>query len=219
MALTYGKKEDDYRKRLLIILPISSLLVGLLFITSDVVPYSELEKRVGWEGETQLLPEVTIVPDRDIFEDMSERSQMRTMSSIDVSLLEERGPEEGGLHQPEEQAEEDIVIPEILESEIRHFPAHTDVPYSEDFVILFMVQPDYPPQELLAGIEGDVTIEILVNESGLVENAWVLASLGPRSFEAASLDAVKQFRFKPPMEHGTPIQMWIRFQIRFRLFG
>ena len=52
-----------------------------------------------------------------------------------------------------------------------------------------------------------------------MENAWVLAAMGPKSFEAASLEAVKQFRFKPPVQDGKPVSMWIRFQIRFRLLG
>jgi TonB family protein len=193
-------------------------LVGLLFVTSDVVPYSELEKRVGWEGEMRILPHVTIVPENDPYEDMRMDSALRTMASMDFSLLEETGPEAGPKRADIPVRKPDIeTTPELDPSNVRHYPAHTDVPYSEDFVILHMVQPEYPPAELLDGIEGDVWLEILVNEDGRVEDAWVLTALGPKNFEYSSLSAVRQFRFKPPIVNGKPVQMWIRFHVFFRL--
>ena len=220
MPVLYAEKQRAYCQRLLIISPIAALLVSILFITSDVVPYSEIEKRLGWEGETRLLPNITIIPDEDFYEDMREDSRLRTLAVMEVQVLDETGPSEGGVRQdiPPKEPEETI-SPELDLAEIRHHPAHTDVPYSEEYVILHMVQPEYPPNELLEGIEGDVTIEILVNEEGRVENAWVLAAMGPKSFEYASLAAVRQFRFKPPTENGHPVPMWIRFQVRFRLVG
>jgi TonB family protein len=82
-----------------------------------------------------------------------------------------------------------------------------------------MVKPEYPPEELDQGVEADVTLEILVDVVGMVEGAWVLVANGPRSFEIASLDAIRQFRFKPPIVEGRPSEMWIRFQIRFRIMS
>jgi TonB family protein len=195
-------------------------LVSLLFFTSDVVPYSEFERRIGWEGPIRLLPDITIIPDNDPFEDMRETSVLKTMASLDIQMLDETGPNEGPLKQEIPVKYPDyFTAPQPELAEVRHYPANTDVPYSEDYVILHMVQPEYPPQELLEGIEGDVTVEILVNENGVVENAWILSAVGPESFEHSSLAAVRQFRFKPPMENGKPLPMWIRFQVRFRLLG
>ncbi|MDH3217038.1 MAG: energy transducer TonB [Candidatus Krumholzibacteria bacterium] len=220
MPLRFGEREQAYRKRLLIISPIATLLVFVLFVTSDVVPYSEIEKRIGWEGEVRLLPQITILPDDDPFEDMRKNSVLKTMSSMDIRLLDEKGPAEGSAKQdPPTKRPDELTSPELDLAEIRHYPANTDVPYAEDYVILHMVQPEYPPAELLQGIEGDVTIEMLVNEDGKVEDAWVLTATGPKNFEHSSLAAVRQFRFKPPMENGRPVPMWIRFQVRFRLIS
>jgi len=218
MPRTYADREDDYRRRLLIILPISVGLVALLFVTSDIVPYSELEKHIGWEGAIRLLPHVTIVPESDPREDMRNSSILQQMASLDVEMHEEKGPNEGFSEQeipvrkPDQQT-----TPELDISDVRHYPAHTEIPYSEDYVIIHMVQPEYPPAELTEGIEGDVWVEILVNEDGQVEDAWVLTAIGPKSFELSSLVAVRQFRFKPPIENGKPMQMWIRFHVFFRL--
>jgi TonB family protein len=60
---------------------------------------------------------------------------------------------------------------------------------------------------------------LLVNEEGRVERATVLSSLGPESFETASLDAVRQFLFRPPVRNGEPTSMWIKFRIKFRIFS
>ncbi len=190
MRLTYAEKQAAHRRRLVIVTPIAAVLVALIFVTSDVVPYSEIEQRFGWEGEIRLLPNITILPDDDPFEDTRRSSRLAALASVDVDILKERADSEGGANEPVTPEEpEPIPRPELDLEEVRHYPAHTDISYSEDYVILHMVQPEYPPFELLQGIEGDVTVELLVNENGRVENAWILTSLGPKSFEEASLAA------------------------------
>jgi TonB family protein len=81
-----------------------------------------------------------------------------------------------------------------------------------------MVQPEYPTYELENGIEGSVTVELFVNERGFVDMASVLSSIGPKSFEESSLNAVRQFVFQPPMRGDEPTSMWIRFLIKFRIY-
>ena len=220
MALRFQQKETEYRKKLLVFLPVSLFLIWLLFVTSDVVPYKQLQERLGWEGPIELLPEITIVPDEDPFEETQENTPLQTLSAMDVTVIDEQADAPGGALQEIPPVEpNEVVTPELTEMEIRHYPAHTEVPYTDDYIILHMVQPEYPPAELTAGVEGDVTVELLINADGFVENAWVLAVLGPHSFEESALEAVRQFRFKPPVMDGEPQPMWIRFQIKFRLFG
>jgi TonB family protein len=220
MRRSYHDRESDYRKRLLYVLPISVFFVSLFFVFSDVVPYREIERRFGWEGATQLLPEITIIPDNDPYEDIREQSRPRALAALEIEVLDEIGPAEGSKREevPREEPEE-IITPELDEEVVRRYPAHTDVPYSEDYVILDMERPEYPEYELAAGIEGDVTLEILVNDGGRVEKVWVLVARGPKSFEKASIQAAEQFRFKPPIVDGRPTAMWIRFQIRFRIMS
>jgi TonB family protein len=217
---SYSQKQREYRKRVLIAAPIGIVLVSLLFFTSDIVPYRDLEKHIGWQGEIRLLPNITIIPDEDAREEMRRESELRTIAHESIDVVDETGPEKGGdFETPSPDDPEKITLPELDFADVRHHPAHTDVPYTEDYIILHMVQPEYPPRELIDGIEGEVTVEILVNEEGWVENAWVLSAIGPKSFEQSSLAAVRQFRFKPPLEDGEPIQMWIRFHVRFKLVG
>jgi TonB family protein len=220
MRRSFHDKESDYHRRVLIVTPIAILLVSSLFIFSDVVPYDMIEKRFGWEGVTQILPEITIIPDNDPFEETRKTSKKRAMTALKIEEWEEKGKAPGAKRQEETQEKpEELVTPELDKEVVRHYPAHTSVPYSEDYVILNVVKPVYPPYELDNGIECDITVEILVNEGGRVEEVFILAATGPKSFEYATIVAARKFRFKPPVVDGEPMPLWIRFKIRFRILS
>jgi TonB family protein len=89
--------------------------------------------------------------------------------------------------------------------------------YSETYIILRAIQPRYPDHERERGIEGSVTVELLVNELGTVSDANVIELVGPMSFQNSALDAVRQFEFQAPIENGVPTPMWIKFLIKFRI--
>lgn len=213
-------RESDYRRRLRIItLIVVGLIAGLFWLPTNVA-YQVLKIQFGLEGPTRVLPEITLLPGTDPFEDLRQESRYRAMRAFDVEEMEDTGQAEGPRKQQALRDEpEKEITPELDVELARHYPAHTDVSYSEDFVILHMVKPEYPPEELKRGVEGDVTVEILINDGGSVDAAWVLIATGSRSFEKATLDAVHQFRFKPPIVQGKPAPMWIRFEIRFRIAG
>jgi TonB family protein len=214
-------RESDYRRRLRIITLIVLLLtaVAFLWLPSDVAR-RVFDMRFGLEGPTRVLPEITLLQGTDPFEDVRQESRYSAIRAFDVEELEDTGPAEGPRRRREPRRElKDESTSDYDVQFARHYPAHTDVSYSEDYVILHMVKPVYPPDELKHGVEGDVTVEILVNDGGVVDAAWVLLATGSRNFEQATLDAVRQFRFKPPIVEGTPAPMWIRFEIRFRIAG
>ena len=95
MRRSYHDREFDFRRRVLIITPIAILLVSSLFIFSDVVPYDMIEKRFGWEGVTQLLPEITIIPDNDPFEETRRTSKKRAMTALKIEEWDEKGKAPG----------------------------------------------------------------------------------------------------------------------------
>jgi TonB family protein len=218
--MSIWQREQAYRRRLYYLTPVAAVLMTLLFITSDRIPYRDIEKHVGWQGEMRLLPEITIIPDnQDITSEERER-RLNTMTSVNLDLAEVPNEEDVSERDVDEMAdEEEIEIADLDEFDVRTLQSAREVPYSEDYVILRMIEPDYPPKELKEGIEGNVTVELFVNEQGRVEAATVLSAVGPRSFQDASLDAVRQFMFQPPTEDGRPQSMWIKFRIKFRIFS
>jgi len=212
------QREQAYRRRLYMLTPIAAVLMTLLFLTSDRIPYREIEKRVGWEGEMRLLPEITMISDSENEQTQLHQHRVDAMTSVDLEITE-GGDIPVNPKTPEQKREDDPVEVALEDFDVRTMQAARDVSYSEDYVILRMVEPDYPPEELKLGIEGNVTVELLVNENGRVETATVLSSLGPESFEEASLVAVRQFVFQPPVENGQRTSMWIKFLIKFRIFS
>ena len=67
-------------------------------------------------------------------------------------------------------------------------------------------QPIYPPIAAAAHVQGPVVLRIFVSNSGVVERALIVS--GPEMLRATSIDAAKQWVFRPPMA-GTEA---VRFQ-------
>lgn len=68
---------------------------------------------------------------------------------------------------------------------------------------LFVVQPK-PPSGKAA--EGWVLLDFTVTEAGRVTDLRVLESLPPNAFDAATLSAAREWRFKPKVENGKRVK-------------
>ncbi len=77
-------------------------------------------------------------------------------------------------------------------------------------------EPVYPPRALSEKREGDVGVEITIDEAGHVSDARVAQSAGPE-FDAAALTAVKAWTFTPARRGDTPIRSTVSLSIPFRL--
>jgi TonB family protein len=82
--------------------------------------------------------------------------------------------------------------------------------------LLEFVQADYPPAEREAGREATVTIEITIAEDGAVTDASIVESAG-EAFDAAALDAVRRFRFRPAEIDGAPAAIRIHYRYEFTI--
>jgi TonB family protein len=195
-------------------------IVLFLFLTSDQVSIQEIEKQVGWSGEMQLLAEITIIPDNNPYSTIASDRSAPLLTSMDLDIQD--GPDFDKPKLLNDPDPDETELPEISFDDLLNVvsrPQHRDTPYSETYIILKMVKPDYPAYELVNGIEGSVTVELFINEKGRVEAASVLSRIGPESFAKSSLEAVKKFEFQPPKTDGVPSSMWIKFLIKFRIFG
>jgi len=105
-------------------------------------------------------------------------------------------------------------------------PADDD---DEDFFIVVEQMPEliggiaavqklvkYPEMARRAGIEGRVTIQFVVSETGEIENPVVMRGIGGGCDEAA-LEAVKKAKFTPGMQRGRPVRVQFSLPIFFRL--
>ena len=77
------------------------------------------------------------------------------------------------------------------------------------------VKPDYPELALLTRVEGVVIVECRVDESGRVADARVLR--GHPLLDAAALDAIRQWRYRPTLLNGNPVSVVMTVTVRFQL--
>ena len=72
----------------------------------------------------------------------------------------------------------------------------------------------YPSSLRSEGINGMVTISILVDEKGNVQEAVVKKSTRPE-FEQPAIEAIKKWKFEPAKKDGKPIAMSVLIPLKF----
>ena len=77
------------------------------------------------------------------------------------------------------------------------------------------VAPQYPPEAGRARIEGTVVLMAVIGKDGSVQDVQVESGL-PILAQAA-IDAVRQWRYKPYMIDGEPVEVDSRITINFTL--
>lgn len=216
-------KEYDrkLRRRLIVLVPVSLLALILLVFTLDRSRVVERIFTVGYEGPERFIPEITIIEESGIESEVTAEARDAMMARdvlIESEPLVDR--EETG-ETPSEEIREEGENPQLGFSEtenlFRTYPTRASVPYREDYVIIKMVQPDYPLDAMERGLEGYVLVEAYVKANGRVDGVWVRSAYGDVSFESSAVEAVEQFIFKPATEMGEPIPFWVSFLIRFEL--
>lgn len=94
-------------------------------------------------------------------------------------------------------------------------PLPTDVAPAAEIVATPIDQPapTYPRRALEAGREGKVRLRITIGADGSVANAEVVAASPKGWFEAAAIEAVKRWRYRPP-GHTLSTEVEIEFKLR-----
>lgn len=77
------------------------------------------------------------------------------------------------------------------------------------------IVPEYPEMARRAGIEGTVTLKVLVNEKGAVDSVEVVD--GPPVFRKNSVQAAKSTVFKPAKYNDRAVACWVIMPFRFKL--
>lgn len=75
----------------------------------------------------------------------------------------------------------------------------------------------YPPRAKAQGIEGYVTLSLLISRSGAVEQVKVLESQPSGVFDDVAAQGVKSWQFEPAQYQGQAVKVWARQKVRFDL--
>lgn len=106
-----------------------------------------------------------------------------------------------------------LTIPLLLASEESQTPSANTPP-----IPIRRSAPVYPRTMRKSGLIGEVSVSFEVNKKGDVQNPFVVKSNNP-GFEAAAVEAVIQWKFKPGTVNGQPVITKMQIPIRFRLDG
>jgi periplasmic protein TonB len=72
-------------------------------------------------------------------------------------------------------------------------------------LLIQQVRPVYPPIAVMGRIQGAVVLNAVISRSGAIENLRVLS--GHPLLVAAALDAVRQWRYRPYLLNGEPVEV------------
>jgi len=80
--------------------------------------------------------------------------------------------------------------------------------------LLYQVEPVYPRLAELACVAGLVQLRVVIGRDGSVEAASPIS--GSPAFDAAAIDAVKQWRYQPTLLNGVPIEIAAEVTVTFK---
>ncbi len=123
----------------------------------------------------------------------------------------------------EEEAVETIAATDFKEDIIRTVPTGPEievVPYARVEVkpkLLTPVKPKYPELARKAGIEGKVTVMIVVGIDGTVTEAKILKSSGNRLLDEAALATLRKTRWRPAKQRDKVVPVRLAYPVTFKL--
>ena len=79
------------------------------------------------------------------------------------------------------------------------------------------VNPTYPPLARQARIQGVVILQALISKNGDIENLQLIS--GHPMLAPAAIEAVKQWKYKPYLLNGEPVEVETQVQVNFTLSG
>ena len=83
--------------------------------------------------------------------------------------------------------------------------------------LVLRVQPNYPAIARQARVQGEVVLRAMISREGAIENLQVLS--GHPMLVRAAVDAVRQWRYRPYVLNGEPIEVETEVKVNFVLSG
>ena len=84
-------------------------------------------------------------------------------------------------------------------------------------LLIRKVPPTYPPLARQARIQGTVLLQAQISKTGDIENLQLVS--GHPMLAPAAIEAVKQWKYKPYLLNGEPVEVDTQVQVNFTLAG
>src|SRR5271168_4550520 len=84
-------------------------------------------------------------------------------------------------------------------------------------LLIRKIQPNYPPLARQARIQGSVLLQAEISKDGSIENLHLIS--GHPMLAPAAIEAVKQWKYKPYILNGEPVEVETQITVNFTLAG
>jgi protein TonB len=84
-----------------------------------------------------------------------------------------------------------------------------------DGLLIRKIVPVYPPIAKAAGIQGTVVLQAAISKTGTIENLRVVSGLA--MLQQAALDAVQNWRYRPYLLNGAPVEVETTINVVFKM--
>ena len=82
-------------------------------------------------------------------------------------------------------------------------------------LLIHKQEPTYPPLARAARVQGEVVLSAVIDTNGQIQNLTLVS--GHPMLVPAALDAVKQWRYKPYLLNGQPVEVETTITVIFTL--
>lgn len=146
----------------------------------------------------------TPVPDEEVVEEVrfATRAELAELSAPVVNASAD--------------GEGDSVVVDIPLEE--YFPTPDEFVAVEEMPVeVYREQPVYPEMAELTEKSGVVWVQALVDKEGKVRDARVQKASGTNvGFEEAALEAAYKNRYRPAIQNGSPVPVWVSYKVEFK---
>jgi periplasmic protein TonB len=82
-------------------------------------------------------------------------------------------------------------------------------------MLINRVEPQYPQMAKIAHVQGDVELQATISKTGAIENLRAVS--GHPILIQAAMDAVKQWKYKPYLLNGEPVEIETTITVKFHM--
>jgi protein TonB len=105
------------------------------------------------------------------------------------------------------------VMPQLAPAPVAHLRASVMMEGN----LIHRVQPQYPPLAIQTHTQGSVVLSAVISRAGTIENLQVIS--GHPMLVNAAIDAVRQWRYRPYVLNGDPVEVDTQVTVNFTLGG
>jgi len=216
----YWLEQTRFRRRLAACLLIGAalaLLPGLLLaLRPEWRQLIDEPQRFGFEGPTQWVERIRLEAIGPEASGGLSALDYITQESRRGGRSEDRDDEEG---RPVVQRDTPGPGLDVEEWNARARLMRLDAPIirTEELVALHLEQPEYPREAYDNDIEGVVEMLAMIDTLGAVRQVQVFGGTRDSLFERAAIDAAFQNRYRPYLQHESPVTVWVPLRYAFTI--